>query len=126
MTKTFPSLESHTHPIPFTLSHVHHHTGTHIDVHSHLFIDGTTIDLLTLSGFILTLVLDITHKKARECITYTVEPADRICPGTVVLFYTSYCKCTTTTIPPSQHDSGLPAHHYFVQSWLAPDFTVPH
>ncbi|KAF8504641.1 putative cyclase [Russula emetica] len=60
------------------------HVGTHVDAPSHFFADGATIDQLPLSTFILPgLVLDVSHKKARECIAWeTVEPmANRIHPG---------------------------------------------
>jgi kynurenine formamidase len=71
------------------------HVGTHIDAPSHFITDGATIDQLPPSAFILpALVLDVSHKKARECISWdTVEPiADRIRPGTAVLFHTGWSR----------------------------------
>ena len=69
------------------------HVGTHIDAPSHFIADGATIDQLPPSAFILpALVIDVSHKKERECISWdTVEPvADRIRPGTAVLFHTGW------------------------------------
>lgn len=105
------------------------HTGTHIDAPSHFFVHGATVDQLPLSSFILpALVLDASHKKVRECITWdTVEPmAHRIRPGTAVLFRTGwsrYYPSTSTTSPTASPDSnpGRPAHHYFDHPWLATD-----
>jgi len=105
------------------------HVGTHVDAPSHFFADGTTIDQLPLSTFILPgLVLDVSHKKARECIAWeTVEPmANRIHPGIAVLFRTGWSRywdhTTTTTITPANSDSkGPTTHHYFDHPWLAKD-----
>jgi kynurenine formamidase len=101
------------------------HVGTHVDAPSHFLVDGATVDQLSLSTFILpALVLDVSHMKARQCITWdTVEPlAHRIHPGTAVLFRTGWSRYwdRTTTTPPSPN-SGEPAHHYFDHPWLAPD-----
>ncbi|KAF8483690.1 putative cyclase [Russula ochroleuca] len=63
------------------------HVGTHVDAPSHFLVDGATVDQLSLSTFILpALVLDVSHMKARQCITWdTVEPlAHRIHPGTAL------------------------------------------
>jgi len=105
------------------------HIGTHVDAPSHFFADGATIDQLPLSTFILpSLVLDVSHKKARECISWeTVEPmADRIRPGIAVLFRTGWSRywdptTTTTTTTPGDSDSKGPTHHYFDHPWLAKD-----
>ena len=103
------------------------HVGTHVDAPSHFFADGATIDQLPLSTFILPgLVLDVSHKKARECIAWeTVEPmADRIHPGIAVLFRTDWSRYwdhTTTTTTPANSDSKRPTHHYFDHPWLAKD-----
>ena len=103
------------------------HVGTHVDAPSHFFADGATIDQLPLSTFILPgLVLDVSHKKARECIGWeTVEPmADRIRPGIAVLFRTGWSRYwdhTTTTpanTPPNGNES---THNYFDHPWLAKD-----
>ncbi|KAH8996842.1 putative cyclase [Lactarius akahatsu] len=88
------------------------HVGTHIDAPSHFIADGATIDQLLPSAFILpALVLDVSHKKDRECISWdSVEPvADRICPGTAVLFHTGW----------SRHWDD--ATRYFDHPWLAAD-----
>ena len=115
------------------------HVGTHVDAPSHFFADGATIDQLPLSTFILPcLVLDVSHKKARECIAWeTVEPmADRIRPGIAVLFWTGWSRywdhtatvaatttttTTTKTTTPANFDSKGPGHHYFDHPWLAKD-----
>jgi kynurenine formamidase len=112
------------------------HTGTHIDAPSHFFIDGTTVDQLPLSAFILpALVLDVSHKKARESIVWDdVEPmAHRIRPNTAVLFHTGwsqYWDRSTTAPPTAAHStassdsipkSGRQRHHYFDHPWLATD-----
>jgi kynurenine formamidase len=71
------------------------YSSTHVDAPSHFFADGATIDQLPLSTFILPgLVIDVSHKKARECIAWeTVEPmADRIRPGIAVLFRTGWSR----------------------------------
>jgi|SRR5712672_2882547 len=115
------------------------HAGTHLDAPSHFFSDGATVDQLPPSTFVLpALVLDVSHKKARECITWdSVEPAvDHIRPGIVVLFRTGWSRywgrsiLTTigTTSPSSDTPSssgmgpgGSTAHHYFDHPWLAAD-----
>ena len=101
------------------------HVGTHIDAPSHFLVNGATVDQLPLSTFILpALILDVSHKKARECIAWdTVEPiAHRIRPGIAVLFRTGWSRYwrRTTTAPPSP-DSREPTHHYFDHPWLATD-----
>jgi len=71
------------------------HAGTHIDAPSHFVADGATIDQLPVSAFILpALVIDVSHKKERECISWeTIEPvADSIRPGTAVLFHTGWSR----------------------------------
>ncbi|KAH9072756.1 putative cyclase [Lactarius deliciosus] len=88
------------------------HVGTHIDAPSHFIADGATIDQFLPSAFILpALVLDVSHKKDRECISWdSVEPvADRIRPGTAVLFHTGW----------SRHWDD--ATRYFDHPWLAAD-----
>ena len=114
------------------------HIGTHIDAPSHFFIDGAPIDQLPLSAFILpALILDVSHKKARECIAWdSVEPmAHRIRPGTAVLFHTGWSRywdqrsatptvattTTTTTTTISDSNSASPTPHYFDHPWLAID-----
>jgi kynurenine formamidase len=111
------------------------HTGTHIDAPSHFFIDGATIDQLPLSAFILpALVLDVSYKKARECITWdSVESmAHRIRPNTAVLFHTGWCRywdqgqSPSTTFAAartasSNSEPGRQTHHYFDHPWLATD-----
>jgi kynurenine formamidase len=101
------------------------HVGTHLDAPSHFLADGATVDQLPLSTFILpALVLDVSHKKARECIAWdAVEPmAERIRPGIAVLFRTGWSHYwdRTTTTPPS-FDSTGPTHHYFDHPWLTTD-----
>jgi kynurenine formamidase len=89
------------------------HVGTHIDAPSHFIADGATIDQFPPSAFILpALVLDVSHKKERECISWdTVEPiADRICPGTAVLFHTGWSRYW-----------GSGAGRCFDHPWLATD-----
>jgi len=110
------------------------HIGTHIDAPSHFFIDGASVDQLPLSAFILpALVLDVSHKKARECIAWdSVEPmAHRIRPGTAVLFHTGWSRywgqrsrATTSTVAttaPSDSNSASPTPHYFDHPWVAVD-----
>ncbi|KAH9965440.1 hypothetical protein BC827DRAFT_1265436 [Russula dissimulans] len=110
------------------------HAGTHLDAPSHFFSDGPTVDQLPPSTFILpALVLDVTHKKARECIAWdSVEPAaDRIRPGIAVLFRTGWSRywdrtsiSTSSSTPSSPLNMGLggpAAHHYFDHPWLAAD-----
>ncbi|KAI9511433.1 putative cyclase [Russula earlei] len=108
------------------------HAGTHIDAPAHFLVDGATVDQLPLSTFILpALVLDVSHKKARECIAWdsVVPVADRIRPGTAVLFRTGWSRywgcsntATATTRPSSTPGSRQPtAHHYFDHPWLAVD-----
>ena len=103
------------------------HVGTHIDAPSHFFVDGATVDQLSLSTFILpALVLDVSHKKARECIAWDAveHVADRIRPGIAVLFRTSWSRYwdpTTTTLPSSDSRGREPTHHYFDHPWLATD-----
>lgn len=107
------------------------HTGTHIDVPSHFLIDGATVDQLPLSAFVLpALVLDVSYKKARECIAWdAVEPmAHRIRPGMAVLFRTGWSRYwdqstipTTSIAVPTNSNSAPPTHHYFDHPWLATD-----
>ena len=89
------------------------HVGTHIDAPSHFIADGATIDQLPPSAFILpAFVLDVSHKKERECISWdTVEPvADCIRPGTAVLFHTGWSRYW-----------GQPGGRYFDHPWLTAD-----
>lgn len=104
------------------------HVGTHVDAPSHFIADGATIDQLPLSTFILPgLVLDVSHKKARECIAWeAIEPmADRIRPGIAVLFRTGWSRywdhTTTTTTASANSDTKGTTHHYFDHPWLAKD-----
>ena len=101
------------------------HVGTHIDAPSHFLVDGATVDQLPLSTLILpALVLDVSHKKARECIAWdTIEPAaDRIRPGIAVIFRTGWSRFwdRTITTTPGPDPRG-PSHHYFDHPWLATD-----
>src|SRR6266404_1061535 len=89
------------------------HVGTHIDAPSHFIVDGATIDQLSPSAFIRpTLIIDVSHKRERECISWdTVEPiADRIRPGTAVLFHTGWSQYWGNT-------TGL----YFDHPWFSTD-----
>ena len=89
------------------------HVGTHIDAPSHFIADGATIDQLPPSAFILpALVVDVSHKKERECISWdAVETmADRIRPGTAVLFHTGWSRYW-----------GQPGGRYMDHPWLAAD-----
>ena len=89
------------------------HVGMHIDAPSHFIAGGATIDQLPPSAFILpALVLDVSHKKERECISWdTLEPvANRIRPGTAVLFHTGW-----------SHFWGQPGGRYLDHPWLAAD-----
>jgi len=111
------------------------HTGTHIDAPSHFFIDGATVDQLPPSAFILpALVLDVSHKEARECIVWDDVKlmAHRIRPSTAVLFHTGWSrywdqgqsrstKSTASPTAPPNSESGRPTHHYFDHPWLATD-----
>ncbi|KAF8262202.1 putative cyclase [Lactarius quietus] len=90
------------------------HVGTHIDAPSHFIADGATIDQLPPSAFILpALVLDVSHKQERECISWdAVEPvADHIRPGTAVLFHTGW----------SQYWGDTSGGRCFDHPWLATD-----
>ncbi|KAI9465192.1 putative cyclase [Lactarius psammicola] len=98
------------------------HVGTHIDAPSHFITDGATIDQLPPSAFILpALVLDVSYKKERECISWdSVEPvADRICPGTAVLFHTGWSRYWggDSNATGGQSQPG----RYFDHPWLAVD-----
>ena len=110
------------------------HIGTHIDAPSHFFIDGASVDQLPLSAFILpALILDVSHKKPRECIAWdSVEPmAHRIRPGTAVLFHTGWSRywdqpsatptMAPTTTTPFDSSSASPTLHYVDHPWLAID-----
>ncbi|KAI0001028.1 putative cyclase [Russula vinacea] len=73
------------------------HVGTHIDAPSHFLVNGATVDQLPLSTFILpALILDVSYKKARECIAWdTVEPiAHRIRPGIALNSGVTLLLCT--------------------------------
>lgn len=75
------------------------HTGTHIDAPAHFFADGKTIDQLSLSSLVgPALVVDATHKLAREIITWDdLDPySDRMKEGTILLIRTGWSKhwCT--------------------------------
>ncbi|KAI0295274.1 hypothetical protein BC826DRAFT_968522 [Russula brevipes] len=111
------------------------HAGTHIDAPSHFLTDGATIDQLPPSAFILpALVLDVSHKKARECIAGMQSrpwpphpPRNRgALPDGLEPYYWGAADCAvlpTTTVapPPSNSDPGRLAHHYFDHPWLAAD-----
>jgi kynurenine formamidase len=97
-------------------------------------MDGASVDQLPLSAFILpALVLDVSHKKARECIAWdSVEPmAHLIRPGTAVLFHTGWSRywgqcsgaitSTMASTPPSDSNSASPTPHYFDHPWVAVD-----
>jgi kynurenine formamidase len=88
------------------------HAGTHIDAPSHFLVDGATIDQLPPSTFICpAIVLDASHKQARECITWdSIEPVtDRIRPGIAVLFRTGWSRYYYNDV------------RYFDHPWLAAD-----
>lgn len=52
------------------------HTGTHIDAPSHFFASGQTIDQIPLSSLVgPALVVDLTHKRPREPITWEADLA---------------------------------------------------
>ena len=94
------------------------HAGTHIDAPSHFVADGKTIDQLPVSAFILpALVIDVSHKKERECISWeTVEPvADNIRPGTAVLFHTGWSRYW------NRDDDDANAGRCFDHPWLTAD-----
>ncbi|KAI0262204.1 hypothetical protein BC834DRAFT_782735, partial [Gloeopeniophorella convolvens] len=93
------------------------HAGTHVDAPSHFFADGATIDQLPPSTFVLpAVVIDVSHKRARECISWAADVAPhtaRIRPGTAVLFHTGW----------SRHWRDA-AGRYFDHPWLAADVAV--
>ncbi|KAI0667108.1 putative cyclase [Trametes maxima] len=48
------------------------HTGTHVDAPYHFIQDGATVDTVPLSSFIAhAVVIDVTGKQPKECITWT-------------------------------------------------------
>lgn len=70
-------------------------TGTHVDAPYHFSNGGATIDQMELDFFIgEAVVIRVTDKKADEQITMAdVRPyADKIKPGTIVLFNTNWYK----------------------------------
>lgn len=76
------------------------HTGTHIDAPSHFIPDGASIDQLPLSLLTGPVVLvDLTHKKDREPITWDADIAaysDQLKPGTILLLHTGYSQYWST------------------------------
>lgn len=75
------------------------HTGTHVDAPFHFFQDGKTIDQLPLSIFIGTaVVIDLTHKSARQKITWEdLAPySHRMKVGVILLLRTGWSEhwCT--------------------------------
>ncbi|KAI0045515.1 putative cyclase [Auriscalpium vulgare] len=71
------------------------HAGTHIDAPSHFFANLASIDQLPLSIFVLpALVVDVSHKKARERIVWDDVRAyeSRLAGGIAVLFYTGWSR----------------------------------
>lgn len=70
------------------------HTGTHVDAPSHFIPPGKSIDQVPLASFIgHALVIDVSHKKARERISWEADVlpyAPQIHADTVVLFYTDW------------------------------------
>ncbi|KAF7350959.1 putative cyclase [Mycena sanguinolenta] len=69
------------------------HTGTHVDAPSHYIADGKTIEQIPLSTFIgRALVIPLTHKSAREVITWAdVAPyASQMAEGVIVLLHTGW------------------------------------
>ena len=101
------------------------HVGTHIDAPSHFFANGATIDQFPLSAFMHpALVLDVSDKQARECITWdAVESVvDRIRPGTAVLFLTSWSRYYHHHHHHDADDNDEEANvSYLDHPWLAPD-----
>jgi kynurenine formamidase len=100
------------------------HAGTHIDAPSHFFANGATIDQLPPSTFIRpALVVDVSHRQARECITWdSIEPvADRIRPpGIAVLIHTGWSRYYYNYH--DRDDNSRNANvHYFDHPWLAAD-----
>ncbi|KAJ6497487.1 putative cyclase [Mycena sanguinolenta] len=69
------------------------HTGTHVDAPSHYIVGGKTIDQIPLSTFIgRALVIPLTHKSAREAITWAdLAPyASQMAAGVIVLLHTGW------------------------------------
>jgi kynurenine formamidase len=113
------------------------HAGTHIDAPSHFFVDGKTIDRFPPSAFIRpALVIDVSQKNARQCITWdSIAPAaDRICPGTAVLFRTGWSRFYNDHSHSNHHHDGKrgddkdkdegngpDAQEYFDHPWIAKD-----
>lgn len=82
------------------------HTGTHVDAPSHFFADGKTIDQLPLSLFTgPVLVINLTHKKPREAITWIDDLAryetQMHGESVVLLLYTGWSERWCT---PEYHD----------------------
>ncbi|KAH9976093.1 hypothetical protein BGW80DRAFT_900385 [Lactifluus volemus] len=110
------------------------HAGTHIDAPSHFFVDGKTIDQFPPSAFIRpALVLDVSQKNARERITWdSITPAaDRIRPGTAVLFRTGWSRFYNyhshfnhrdgKREDDKGKDNGPDAQRYFDHPWITKD-----
>ncbi|KAJ6590120.1 putative cyclase [Mycena vulgaris] len=71
------------------------HTGTHVDAPSHFFADGKTIEQIPLSTFIgPALVVDLTHKSARETITWQdlAPHAQQMAEDVILLLHTGWSK----------------------------------
>jgi kynurenine formamidase len=104
------------------------HAGTHIDAPSHFFVDGKTVDQFPPSAFIRpALVLDVSQKNARECITWdSILPvADRIRPGTAVLFRTGWSRFynyhSHSNHCDGRTDDGPDSQRYFDHPWIEKD-----
>jgi kynurenine formamidase len=98
--------------------------GTHIDAPSHFLVDGATIDQLPPSTFIRpALVLDVSHKQARECITWdSIEPvAHRIRPGMALLFHTGWSRYYHNYRDGDNGRGRTSNVRYFDHPWLAAD-----
>ncbi|CAK5281895.1 unnamed protein product [Mycena citricolor] len=71
------------------------HTGTHVDAPAHFFADGLTIEQIPIGMFIgPALVVDLTHKAAREEIKWEdlVQYAPRMKQGTLLLLRTGWSR----------------------------------
>lgn len=70
------------------------HTGTHLDAPFHFFPDGTPIDEMDVSLFqgdaVIVDLRGIIHPKEGIAIAHLEPYADKILPGTIVLFATGW------------------------------------
>ncbi|KAJ7503164.1 putative cyclase [Mycena galericulata] len=70
------------------------HTGTHVDAPAHFFADGKPISQIPLSTFIgRALVVDLTHKSAREPITWDDDlapHAHQMATGVILFLHTGW------------------------------------